>query len=209
MRLSRVLLLSISCAFCACSKTVGTYYWTGNQIGPDALELVINIDGTFHYRTWSDILGSDSVHGRWMLKSDTVVLEGITMPMLDCVRIVEGAIDTLSGIYFISLRNENRDYLLGAEMVINDEENIVISDESYVATSKPPRHISVEYLSSKFIIDNLDFENYNKFDIYIDFSAKKLSNFLLHTRWLKKGRNLIQIDEKGAVVENGVYRKRR
>ncbi len=208
MRLSRVLLISISCALCSCSKTVGTYYWTGNKIGPDALELVINSDGTFQYRTWSDILGADTVHGRWMLRSDTVVLEGNTMPTLDCVRIEEGNIDTLSGMYFFSLRNEDGDYLLGAEMVINKEESIVISDESYVATSELPRLISVEYLSSEFIIDKLDFENYNKFDIYIDFEVKKLSNFVLNSKWLKKGRKLIQIDEKGNIVGNGIYRKR-
>jgi hypothetical protein len=210
MRLNKIVIFIICSVLCSCSNLVGTYYWGGNKIGPDAFKLSVKENNRFSFQTWSDILGSDTIHGTWTMKDDMLFLASDVKSNIDLINVKSSWVDSLSksGSYLISLLNTDGDYLLGSEIIFNNSYKIILLEETYFWIQIIPKTLDINYVNWNLEIDNLDYEKYNVFEIFIDLKSVKLNNFNLHSKWLKKGNRLIQIDDKGKIIEGGTYKKK-
>ncbi len=192
----------------SCSTIEGVYRWTGNKKSPDNFELALENSGDFRYIGWSDVLGSDTIYGSWKFKSDTLFLEKFKEDTLNWITLNKTSVDTIKDDFLIKLLDENGEYLLGADLFIDQsKKSKVYNKEGYLKLDKIPNTIKVNYLSMNFLLDERDIANNNIISVNINFKEMDLDYFHITSKWLKSANKLIQLNENNMPIKNGVFKK--
>ena len=195
---------------CACSPTLrinGEYYSLLNEDNPNKEMLSIGRDGSFSYKTWSDILGESRTSGTWRATSDTLYLAENYKDSLQAVGISEGVANNQPETRIVVL-DGNKNPLAGALVSINVTDVYSQTDVngSVVFSSQYIKSITVKYLS---LVRVLNVQNYNSknFVVVINFDKLNLKRSHLFHKWLIKNKKIIPIDDNGSVLKENAFKR--
>jgi hypothetical protein len=149
------IILSFLClAACQTTRICGTYSYSYNTGTPDKFALKINQDGSFEYFIFTDLFGHEKFQGSWLNNSDTLLLKFIS-PKIDGLMkndtIIEISNDNnLIGKRSIVVIAQDSTRLVGAELLINDNEEPFITDENGEALI--PLEIEIKNIKLNYFI---------------------------------------------------------
>lgn len=194
---------------CDTYKPFTSYYSVRNMVGPDAYKLMLKNDSTFVFEGWSDVLGGDTIIGRWIMRFDTLILHANKSMQLPVVR-VEGKNDTSqNGICIRVIDEIDKEPIVGADVYINGSRKsyVVGSSDVIYPNENAVYKIRVKYLSVDDSI-TIGSSHYNNIVVFTNIRNKRLQMLHLTKKWIKKGRSIIPLDSENKRLINDRYFRR-
>lgn len=188
----------------------GTYSTTA--AGPDAFTLILKPDSTFLSESYSDMMGSSSLGGKWHVKNDSLLLNFKTVPVADdFIRITVGPENKDKDMTIRVIDAGDKSPVVGAGIQVNGQPKRLMVDRSGVITDSLAsviRSVLFTYGSISKTIDISSLHTKN-ITIVVDFDKKPvISGAKLPGLWKIKKNKLIPFDGNGLLEWNSFLVKK-